>query len=293
MARRKQLPQQNKRRKGFLSVALPWAQRFGVILTVSVVVLWLAAWIFVSGAGSRSADWARNQIVQASGKAGFRVENLLLEGREFADADFLKVLINVSPGDPLFSLSPAKAKALLEETEWVAHAHIERRLPDTIYIRITERKPTALWLAGNTLYLVDENGDPIKTDNLERFKDLVIVSGDGARGEVPDLTELLKAEPTITARVYKALRVGHRRWDLVLDNGLVLKLPEDDDAGLALRRAEEAQQKTALFDRPGLQVVDLRQDDRLVLRNQPGMARIPSNAIPAPFKRGDNQGGNI
>lgn len=282
--------EQNKRRKGFLSVALPWVQRFGAILTVSVVVLWLGAWIFVSGTAGRSVDWVRDQIVTASGNAGFRVEKLLLEGREYADAALLRSLINVKPGDPLFGLSPAKAKALLEDTEWVAQAYVERRLPDTIYIRITERKPTALWQSGGEIFLVDERGDPIKTDGLERFKGLLVISGDGARAEVTNLIALVNSEDVISKRVRQAHRVGHRRWDLVLDNGLVLKLPEDKDAGLALRQAEAAQVETALFDRPGLQIVDLRQSDRLVLQNQPGMAGIPSKLAPAPKQDSTQQG---
>lgn len=285
--------QTNKRRKGFLSMALPWVQRFGVWLAVFVFVVWVAAWIVLSGALTRSIDWAGEQVVVASGKAGFTVENLLLEGRVHADIDFLKALINVRPGDPLFSLSPERARDLLEETEWVRQAQVERRLPGTIYIKIEERQPTALWPKDGQLYLVDEDGAEIKTDRLQRFAKLIIVSGDGGPEGVYDLLQTLQAEPDLARRVRKAERIGARRWDLTIDNGLVLKLPEDDDIGIALKRASEAEREGALFDRPGLQSIDLRQADRIVIRNQPGMARMPATAIPAPARRGTYKGGAI
>ena len=274
----------NKRRKGFLSVALPWVQRFGALLTGLVVVLWVVAWLFLSGAVANSLDWTKNQIVVTSGKAGFTTEALLLEGRHYADIDFLRALINVQPGDPLFSLSPSRAKILLEETEWVRHAHVERRLPGTIYIKIQERRPTALWLKDGALYLVDEDGAEIKTDRLERFSDLMIVSGDGGPAKVYTLAKILSSKPDLAERVRTAERVERRRWDLTLRNGLVIKLPEDENIGLALERIEKAHVESQLLDRPGLQVVDTRQDDRLVIRNRPGMARVPAMAIPPPPK---------
>jgi cell division protein FtsQ len=268
----------NKRRKGFLAIALPWVKRFGLWLGIIVFVIWIGTWVVLSGAMTRSMNWVTNQLILASGKAGFKVEALLVEGRHYTDATFLKSLINVAPGDPLFSLSPERTKALLEQAEWVDQAHVERRLPGTIYIKLEERQPSALWLRDGELSLIDKNGKPIQTDDLTPFADLIIVSGDDGPRHVYDLLQILNAEPSLRARVRAVERIEQRRWDLKLDNGLVLKLPEDANIGLALKRTVEAQDESQLLDRPGLEFVDLRQEDRLILRNQPGMA---SGSTPA------------
>ncbi|MBU6235527.1 MAG: cell division protein FtsQ/DivIB, partial [Alphaproteobacteria bacterium] len=74
---------------------------------------------------------------------------------------------------------------------------------------------------------------------------------------------LLKAQPEIAVRVKTAVRVSDRRWDLVLDNGMKLRLPEDDP-GFALARAARAQLQEKVFDQD-LKAIDLRQTDRIIL----------------------------
>jgi cell division protein FtsQ len=58
--------------------------------------------------------------------------------------------------------------------------------------------------------------------------------------------------------------MGERRWDLVLDRGQVVKLPELDPV-LALRRAMALDKAESLLARD-LTVVDLRDPSRPMLR---------------------------
>lgn len=260
----------NKRRKGMLALILPWLKRFGLWLAILITVIWLGAWIILSGAGSKAIDWAKQQIITATANAGFVVEDLLLEGRTHADAAFIKALLNVQAGDPLFGVSPKDARQLLEETEWIARARVERRLPGTLYIQLTERIPTALWQEADKLHLVDENGNQIKTDRLERFAELIMISGKGAPQQVGALLSHLSAEKNIQSRARSAQRISDRRWDIRLDNGLILHLPEDKNIGYAITRAAKAQAEEGLFDIPNLESVDFRFDDKIVLKTKPG-----------------------
>ncbi len=260
----------NKRRKGALAVVLPWLKRFGLWVSLLIILIWCGAWIVLSGAGARAMEWSKQQVIQATASAGFVVEDLLVEGRVNADAAFLLALLNVQTGDPLFSVDPVAAKHLLEETEWIATARVERRLPGTVYISLQERTPTALWQKDGTLYLVDEHGDDIKTDRLDRFADLIVISGTGAPQNITALLTHINAEKELATRAAAATRISERRWDVKLDNGLVLKLPEDKDIGFAIKRAATAQAENALFDMKGLESVDLRYEDKMVLKTKPG-----------------------
>lgn len=270
MAKKRKTQSPNKRRKGLLAIILPWLKRFGVAVAIIIFVIWLGAWVILSGAGTKAVDWAQQSIISASAKAGFTVQDVLLEGRVNADANFIKALINVQAGDPLFGISPATAQALLEDTQWVRKATVARRLPQTLYIKLTERIPTALWQHNNELYLLDERGDIIKTDQLDRFAELIIISGEGAEKELNSFLRNLRAEPIIHERTKSAKRIGDRRWDITLDNNLTINLPEDPNIGFALKRAASAQQEDGLFDMKNIQSVDMRFEDKMILKTKPG-----------------------
>jgi cell division protein FtsQ len=77
---------------------------------------------------------------------------------------------------------------------------------------------------------------------------------------------LLIARPELMSRVVAAVRVGERRWNLRLNTGTDVLLPEAQDEA-ALNKLMDLQASIALLDRP-LQSVDLRLPDRLVVRPQ-------------------------
>ena len=76
--------------------------------------------------------------------------------------------------------------------------------------------------------------------------------------------------------------VSDRRWDLFLDNGVQVMLPEVN-AQKAVTELQETDKESGLLDRD-ITVVDLRLPDRLVVRQ----ANAP--APPAEAKRGSGKG---
>jgi cell division protein FtsQ len=96
------------------------------------------------------------------------------------------------------------------------------------------------------------------------------VVGLGAPAAAAALIDALAAQPTIQSRVTAAVRVGERRWNLRLNNGTDVLLPEGAEVP-ALARLAELQQSHALLDRP-LERVDMRLPDRFVFRPLPSHA---------------------
>ena len=258
----------NKRRKGALSIIIPWLQRFGMGVAICVGVLWCGSWVYLSGAAERTSDWAENKFEVAFADLGFTVEDIWVEGRRYTDIDVLLAIVNVEKGDPLFSFDPNHAKDLISQISWVEHVEIERRWPDTVYIEIEEREPLALWQGEKRAKLLDSAGDVIETGNLDRFSDLVMVTGKGAPKMAPALIQDLKAEPLIFKRVETAHRLGERRWDLRLKNGVLINLPADD-VGFALRRLVDVHEKNGMLDKD-IRSVDVREIGRVSVRTKPG-----------------------
>ncbi len=198
---------------------------------------------------------------------------MLIEGRQKTPESLLRAALGIATGDPVLTFSLAQARARIESIQWVQHASVQRRLPDTILVRLTERRPFAVWQHDGRFVLIDRDGNTVTDSDVAAFANqLPLVVGPGAPAAAAALVDALAAQPGVQARVVAAVRVGERRWNLRIDNGTDVLLPEAAEAP-ALAKLVQLQAEHALLDRP-LQAVDLRLPDRLVVR-----AAAPDRAV--------------
>lgn len=214
--------------------------------------------------------------------AGLQVAEVVVEGRANTPPDLIRGAIGAELGDPMLGFSPNEARERLETIAWVKSAHVERRLPGTILVRLTEREPFAIWQHQGRFAVIDRAGLVVETKTLDAFGPLPLVVGAGAEKHAAALYDLLLAHRNILARTQALVRVGERRWNLRLHSGTDVLLPEGQEAP-ALNRLSELQSRSALLDRP-LVAVDMRLPDRLVVRQQP-VAEQPA----APVRRNANR----
>ncbi len=207
--------------------------------------------------------------------AGLEVREVVVEGRRNTPPDLIRAAIGAQRGDPLLSFSPEDAKSRLETIAWVEAAHVERRLPATILVRLTERTPFAIWQHQGRFSVIDRDGRVVATETLDAFGPLPLVVGAGADRHAGALYELLQAHRNVLERTQAMVRVGERRWNLRLHNGTDVLLPEGQEAP-ALNRLAELQSRHGLLDRPVV-AIDMRLPDRLVVR-QPAPSEQPAHA---------------
>jgi cell division protein FtsQ len=241
--------------------------------------LWIGAPLLLSGgvyggaqlSGSPVAQSALQSVVdtmvEATGLLGLTVSDVTVEGRETTDRETILAALAARPGTPILAVSPKHAKQQLETLPWVRTAVIERRLPGTLYVRLVERKPLALWQHGGKIALIDRAGAVIPVARLDRFAKLPMVVGEGAASHAAELLDMLASEPDLAARVTAAIRVGDRRWNLRIDNAIDVLLPADETAG-AWAQLARLDRSSALVQRD-VQTIDIRLPDRLVLRVSP------------------------
>jgi cell division protein FtsQ len=197
-------------------------------------------------------------------RLGLVVTNIEVEGRATTDSATILAALDAHQGTPILAVNPARAKEQLEALPWVRSAAIERRLPDTLYVRLVERQPLAVWQHDGKQELIDRDGTVIPVTDLSRFAKLPTVVGDDqARRGAAQLLDLLANEPDLAWRVTAAVLVGDRRWNLRIDNAIDVLLPEDDMSG-AWARLAELERTNRLLQRD-VQTVDLRLPDRLVV----------------------------
>jgi cell division protein FtsQ len=260
-----------KKRGGSAERIILWSKRFGLVLGIVVFVGWLGSWFFMSGASIKLTNWAQDKVLTASANKGFKVANIFVEGREYTDVDALKAIVNINKGDPLFLFQPAPARAMLEKLSWVKTVQVERRLPDTIFIKLEERIPMALWQRNKRLSLIDTEGAVLTDNKLSRFKDLVVAVGDDVPERAPAFLKLLQSEPQILSKLEAIKSISGRRWNLILKSGAIVKLPENEIV-LALRRLAVMQEEENIMDK-NIKVIDVRDLARITVRTKPGAVR--------------------
>ena len=207
--------------------------------------------------------WGDRQVQNA----GLTVQHVFVTGRGETSKKQVLAAVGVRNGQSILAFDPDQARARLLELGWVETARVERRLPDTIVVRISERKALALWQHKGRHVLIDQGGKPITRRHLARFAHLPIVVGKDAPTAAAGLIEMLSRQPTLFAQVRAAVRIGERRWDVRLKNGVKVHLPEADAAG-AWDRLAELVVEHRIFERD-VAAIDLRLADRLVLRLTP------------------------
>lgn len=243
-----------------------WLRKAAPIAVVAVPVLALiggATWLWRAGYVAQASAAVREGVAEMAGSFGLSVGNVFLEGRENADKDEVMTALQVRRGAPLFGFDLFAAKERLEALPWVQSAAVERRTPDTIYVRIVERQPFALWQHDGRVMLVDHEGVVLTDKGLGRFGNMMLLVGPEAPAHAQELFDLIAVEPDLAKRVTAAVRVGGRRWNVQLDDSIEVKLPEDDAAGAWTRLAQV--ERTQGILKRDLAAVDLRLPDRLVV----------------------------
>ncbi len=242
--------------------------RYSAVGLGGALVIGGPVWLWQSGIAAKAMDDAHSQFLTISVRMGFAVDNVYLQGRDETSKRQVMSAIGVKRGQPIFAFDPHRAKARLEALAWVQSASVIRQLPDTIRVRLTERRPLALWQRKSKLMLVDRFGVVIQRRGLKRFSHLPIIIGKDAPDHAEAMIEILKTQPGIYHRVAAIIRIGQRRWNLRLDNGIDIQLPETGVRG-ALGRLVKANRRKQLLSRD-VTMIDLRLPDRLVIRTAPG-----------------------
>lgn len=209
----------------------------------------------------------RERIGGATAFTGLRVTDVVIEGRANTPEPLLRAAIGVSKGDPILGFSVEQARQRIETLTWVEHATVERRLPATVVVFLQERRPFAIWQNQGKFVLIDRAGQLVANQNVAEFRHLPLVVGPGAPPAAAALLDALIDRPDLQKRIIAAVRVGERRWNLRLNNGADVMLPEGQEVK-ALDRLMQLQQEHALLDRP-LAAIDMRLGDRLVVRPRP------------------------
>ncbi|MFT2093160.1 cell division protein FtsQ/DivIB [Acidiphilium sp.] len=204
--------------------------------------------------------------------AGFRIAHIELSGVTPGSRAVVERALDVERGKAIFAVSPAAVAARVGALGLVRSAVVERVLPDTLRVEVTERRAVAIWQRPDGRFALVGAGGAVLEDRdagAARAHDpnLRLLVGAGAPKHAQDLLDLLARFPAIDSKVVAAERIDRLRWNLILRDHTVVELPDSHPAR-ALTVLMQAERKIRLLDRP-VRRIDLRLADRLVVRPYP------------------------
>lgn len=195
----------------------------------------------------------------------FRVNLMAIDGASVSTAHDIREIIPIDFPLSSFDLDLVGMQARVAELDAVEQVDIHIAQGGVLGIKITERQPAAIWRVGSELELLDAVGHRValvksRTDRPE----LPLLAGEGAEFHVPEALELLDAAGPVANRIRGLVRMGERRWDVVLDRGQRILLPEQG-AVSALLQVMALEQAQSLLAR-SIIAVDMRHQKRPTLR---------------------------
>jgi cell division protein FtsQ len=227
----------------------------------------LAGALIATGFVARTGEVVRRTTNQVMSDAGFGIGSIRIIGNHRTDPRDILTALGFAPGESIFGVDVQAARRHLLSLEWVADVEVRRQYPDLIAVSIVEKLPFALWETPNGTYVVERSGRTVGLFDPHAFPHLPVLIGDGAPRSAAELVDAVTAHRATAARVVGYARISDRRWNLLLSDDVVVKLPEEGWAR-QLDLLEHLIVDKAILERD-ISEIDLREPDNyiFVLRN--------------------------
>ncbi len=243
--------------------------RFRLFLRYGLPVLLIAAGVLFWASDDTRRQDASDRIAevkrQIQERPEFMVHMMALEDVSSDVATDIRALLAIDFPLSSFDLDLDAIREQVEGLDAVRSASVHIRSGGVLSVDVTEREPAVVWRDNSGLVLLDRDGQRVSTISARTDRpDLPLVAGLGAENAIPEALELLALSSPIADRMRGLVRVGERRWDIVMDRDQRIQLPETGSA-TALRKVIQLDAVQDLLARD-ISAIDFRNPRRPVLR---------------------------
>lgn len=192
------------------------------------VLLFVAGW-YISNPTNRYAIVEKVGEIRRSieTRPEFTVKLMAIEGASPVVDRAIRDMVPVEFPASSFDLDLEAIKAEIAALDVTESVSLRIRPGGVMKVTITEREPVVLWRRAGGIDLLDETGHRVASLKARADRaDLPLIVGEGASDAVTQALALIDAAGPVAPRLRGLVRVGERRWDLVLDRDQRIMLPE-------------------------------------------------------------------
>jgi cell division protein FtsQ len=231
--------------KNFLSKLKMYALgTFSAVVLVLIIVLCYKIYTFVS-----SIEVKEIEIVGASTKVKEELEQKL------------------SPllGKKITSINLMELKQYLNQFIWFKNVSVYRNLNGKLVLTVLEKNPYFLWLNEEGNYKIIDGLNNIVKRKLNFSLDnlIVIEKGNLALDNSQEIRFLIYSDLQVLKEIKKIVYDGYR-WDIILKNGIIIKLPEQD-MKLAYLKIISLHKKQGILNK-NIEYIDARSINKLFIQ---------------------------
>lgn len=232
-----------------------------IAITVTVAGLWLAD----ENRRAILTDGIETAIAKVQSREEFQVHSLSIEGASEPVDRAMRAMLPVDLPASSFDIDLASLRMQVMALDAVETVDLRIKPGGILSAVVTERVPALLWRHARGIDILDAGGHRVASVTSREVRpDLPLIAGEGADEAAVEAMALLDAAGPILPRLRGLVRMGERRWDIVLDQGQRIMLPEQG-AVAALDAALGLNDSMGLLGRDVAQV-DLRDPARRVVR---------------------------
>ncbi|UWP93289.1 cell division protein FtsQ/DivIB [Aliiroseovarius crassostreae] len=230
------------------------------------LILLMAGWYFSNptnryAIGEKITDIKRS--VQE--RPEFMVKLMAVEGASPIVDDAVRVLLPIDFPISSFDLDLEVMREEIMKLDVVANAELRIRPGGVLEVVISERDPVVVWRSQGQLELLDRSGHRVASLTARAARaDLPMVAGAGADKAVEEALRIIATAGPLADRLRGLVRVGERRWDLMLTKDQRIMLPENQPV-FALEQVLALDQAQDLLAR-NVTAIDMRTPLRPTLR---------------------------
>lgn len=237
--------------------------RFGLPLAV----------VITAGVGYLADQGRRDDLTNAiaalrtsvENRPEFMVRRMSIAGAGTAVSEDILDVVPIDFPISSFDLDLEQIREIISGLDPVREASVRIRPGGVLLVEVTERVPAVVWRSRQGVSTLDETGAHV--DVLVRRSersDLPLIAGEGADAHVGEALRLIAAAEPLGTRLRGLVRMGERRWDIVLDRGQRILLPTERPVR-ALERVIALSEAQDLLERD-VAAVDMRIAERPTVR---------------------------
>lgn len=198
----------------------------------------------------------------------FMVSGMAIDGAQDEVARAIRIAVALDFPMSSFDLDIDVIRTAIEDLDPVAKATVRIKPGGVLHVGVEPRVPAAIWRSSAGLTLLDRDGERVADIPWRGARaDLPVIAGEGAPDHVPEALYLINAAEPLAGRLRGLVRVGERRWDLVLDRDQRIMLPSNNPRD-ALERVLALHEAQDVLTRDVARV-DLRLAERATVRMVP------------------------